>query len=53
MNLGVWRQDEWARSTLDPAELDALAVGLRALVDSPPPVGAIAWRHRQLAYERR
>ena len=52
MNLGVWRRVEWARSTLDPAELDALASGLRALVDAPPPAGTISWRHRQLAYER-
>jgi SAM-dependent methyltransferase len=52
MNLGVWRHDEWARSTLDPTELDALDAELRALVDAPPPAGAIVWRHRQLAYER-
>jgi trans-aconitate 2-methyltransferase len=53
MNLGVWRHDEWAQSTLDSAELDGLAGALRAYVDAPPPTGAIVWRHRQLSYERR
>ena len=48
MNLGVWRHGAWARATLDPTELDELAGALRALVDAPPPTGAIVWRHRQL-----
>jgi SAM-dependent methyltransferase len=52
MNLGVWREGAWARSTLEPTELDRLDRDLRAMVDDPPPAGAIVWRHRQVAYER-
>ena len=51
MNLGVWRLDPWAEAELDPRELDELADALAALVVTPPPMGAIVWRHRQLAYE--
>ena len=53
MNLGVWREGAWARAELDPAELDRLDEALGALAGAPPPVGAITWRHRQLAYTRR
>ncbi len=53
MNLGVWRHGPWAEAELDADELNSLAAELAALVESPPPHGAIAWRHRQLAYERR
>jgi len=52
MNLGVWRHDPWADSALDPLELDELADALVELSASPPPIGAIVWRHRQLAYGR-
>ncbi len=50
LNLTQWRVDPWARDTLDPAELDRLADDLAAVATDPPPVGAITWRHRQIAW---
>jgi SAM-dependent methyltransferase len=52
LNIATWRQDEWVRANVDPAEIDAVEAGLGELASKPDPSVYVDYWMTQLVLRR-